>query len=186
MCSFSLWAKLLLFSKRGLNEPVPFILSSQQNTFYQWMRILPYRTLTVASWPTYRFLRRQVRWSGIPISLRAFQFVTIYTVKGDSVVHETKMNVFLKFLWFLCNPANVSSLISSFSSFSKPSLDIWKVLVHIMLKPSMQDFKHFLTSMADECNCLMVSTFFGTTLFGNWDLLYRPKKEKLYKRFWMS
>ena len=39
----------------------------------------------------------------------------------------------------------------------------------MLLKPSMQDFKHDLTSMGDECNCLMVSTFFGTTLLSNWD-----------------
>ena len=64
---------------------------------------------------------------------------------------------------------NVGNLISGSFAFSKPSLDIWKFLIHIMLKSSMQDFKHDLTSMGDECNCLMVSTFFGTTLLGNWD-----------------
>ena len=78
-------------------------------------------------------------------------------------------DVFLEFPCFLYDPANVGNLISGSSAFSKPSLDIWKFLVHIMLKPSMQDFKHDLTSMGDECNCLMVSTFFGTTLLGNWD-----------------
>ena len=62
---------------------------------------------------------------------------------------------------------NVGNLISSSSSFSITSLDIWKFLVCIMQKPSMQDFKHGLTSMGDECNCPMVSTFFGTTLLGN-------------------
>ena len=76
---------------------------------------------------------------------------------------------FLKFPCFLFNPVNVDNLISSSSSFSKPSLDTWKFLVCIMLKPSMQDFKHDLTSMGDECDCLMVSTFFGITLLGNWD-----------------
>ena len=60
-------------------------------------------------------------------------------------------------------------MISVSSSFSKPSLDIWKFLVHIMLKPSMQDFKHDLTSMGDECSCQIISTFFSTTLLGNWD-----------------
>ena len=55
-------------------------------------------------------------------------------------------------------------MISDSFSFSKPSLDIWTFLVCI--KP---DFKHDLTSMGDECNCPMVSTFFGTTLLGNWD-----------------
>ena len=78
------------------------------------------------------------------------QFVTIHMVNGFSVVNETEIDVFLKFPCFLYNPANVGNLISSSSSFSKPSLDIWKLLVHIMLKPSMQDFKHDLTSMGDE------------------------------------
>ena len=42
-------------------------------------------------------------------------------------------------------------------------------MVPIMLKPSMKDFKHDLTSIEEECNCLMVNTFFGITLLGNWD-----------------
>ena len=71
--------------------------------------------------------------------------------------------------YFLYNPVNAGSLISSSSSFSKPSLDISKFLVHIMLKPCMQDFKHDLTSMGDESNCLMAGTFFGTILLGNCD-----------------
>ena len=80
-----------------------------------------------------------------------------------------KIDVSLKFPCFLYNPANVGNLTFGSSSFSKPSLDIWKFLVHIMLKPSMQYVKHDLTGMGDECNCLMVSTFFSTTLLGNWD-----------------
>ena len=63
---------------------------------------------------------------------------------------------------------NVGSLVSSSSSFPKPSLDISKFLVRIMLKLRVQDFKHDLTSMGDECDCPVVSTFFGTT-HGNWD-----------------
>ena len=95
------------------------------------------------------------------------QFIMIHIVKGFSVVSEREIDVFLKFPCFLCNSTNVGNLISSSSFFSKPSLDIWKFLVLIMPKPSMQDFKHDLTSMGDECNCPMVSTFFGTTLLGN-------------------
>ena len=78
-------------------------------------------------------------------------------------------DVFLDFPSFLCDPTNVGNLISGFSSFSKPSLDIWKFLVCIRLKPSIQDIKHDLTSMGDECNCPMIWTFFSTTLLGNWD-----------------
>ena len=96
------------------------------------------------------------------------KFVMIHTVKGFSVVHKTEVDVFLEFPRFLYDPANIGNLISS-SSFSKPSLDIWKFLVHIMLKPSMQDFKQDPISMRDEYNRPVVGTFFSTTLLGNWD-----------------
>ena len=97
------------------------------------------------------------------------QFVMTYTVKGFHVVDETEIAVLLKFPCILYTPATVGNLISSSSSFSKPSVDIWKFLIHLILKPSMQDFKHDLTSMGDECNCPTVSTVFSTTLLGNWD-----------------
>ena len=90
----------------------------------------------------------------------------IHTVKGFSVVDEAEVDVFLEFPSFLYDPANAGNLISGSCSFSKPSLDIWKFLVRIMLNPSMQDFKHDLTSMGDECNCLRVHSlvlpFLGT------------------------
>ena len=84
------------------------------------------------------------------------QFVMIYTVKGFSVVNETDVGVFLEFPYFLYNPVNVGNLISGSFAFSKPSLDIWKFSVHLMLKPSLEDFEHNLTSMGDECNCPVV------------------------------
>ena len=80
----------------------------------------------------------------------------IHTVKGFSVVDETEIDVFLEFPCFLYDQTSVGNLISGYSALSKPSLDIWKFLVHVLLKPSMQDFKHDLTSMGDEYNCLMV------------------------------
>ena len=66
------------------------------------------------------------------------QFVMIHTVKGFSVVDEAEKDVFLKFPCFLYKPVNDGILISRFSFFSKPSLDIWKSLIHVTLKPSMQ------------------------------------------------
>ena len=95
------------------------------------------------------------------------QFVVIHTVKGFRVVNEAEVDVFLEYPCFLYDPMNVGNLISASSSFSKPSLDIWKFLFCIILKPSMQDFKHDFTSMEDEYNCMMVITFFSTTLLGN-------------------
>ena len=74
--------------------------------------IVPYRVLTVASWPTYRFLRRQIRWPGIPISLRVFHSLLCSTQsKSFSVVNATQVDVFLEFPSFLYDPANVGDLI---------------------------------------------------------------------------
>ena len=95
-------------------------------------------------------------------------FIMIHTVKGFRVVDETEVDVFLEFPSFLYDSANVGNLVSGSSSFSKSSLDIWNVLVCLMLKLSMEDFKHDLASMGDECNCPMVSTFFSTAPLGNW------------------
>ena len=97
------------------------------------------------------------------------QFVMIHTVKGFSIVDGPEVDDFLIFPCFLYDPSDVDNLISGSSTFSKPSLDIWKFLVHVTLKPSMQDFKHDHTSMGDECSCLMVWTFFSTNLLWNWD-----------------
>ena len=63
--------------------------------------VVPCPVITVASWPAYRFLRRQVRWPDIPISFRTFQFVVILTVKGFSIVDETGVDIFLNPLAFL-------------------------------------------------------------------------------------
>ena len=75
------------------------------------------------------------------------QFVVIHTVKGFSIVNETQVGVFWEFPCFFCDPADVGNLISGSSAFSKSSLYIWKFLVHILLKPSLKDFEHYLASM---------------------------------------
>ena len=88
--------------------------------------VVPYRVLTVASWPAYRFLRRQVRCSGIPITLRAFH--TLLWSKDFGTVIETEVYVFLEFPGFLCDLVNVDNLISGSSSFSKTQLGHLEVL----------------------------------------------------------
>ena len=77
----------------------------------------------------------------------------LQTVKGFSVVNVKKVDVFLELSCFLSDPANDVNVTPSSSAFSKPSLDAWKFLVHVMLKPSMQDFKHDVTNPGDECKC---------------------------------
>ena len=73
------------------------------------------------------------------------QFVVIHTVKGFSIVNEA--DIFLEFSWFFYDPTEVVNLISGSSAFSKTSLNIWKFTVHILLKPSLKDFEHYLASM---------------------------------------
>ena len=97
------------------------------------------------------------------------QFGVIHIAKGFSVVNETEIDIFLEFPCFLYDSVNIGNLISGSSAISKPNLDSWNFLVCIMLKPSMQDFKHDLTSKGDGCNCPMVRTSFSTTLPGNCD-----------------
>ena len=77
----------------------------------------------------------------------SFLFVVIHTVKGFSIVNEAVVDVFLEFPCFFYDPVDVGSLISGSSAFSKPSLYIWKFSVHILLKPSLKDFEHYLASM---------------------------------------
>ena len=72
---------------------------------------------SVASCPADRFLRRHVKWSGIPNSLRIFQFVVVHTVKGFHTVNEVEVGILLEFSFFFCDPENVSNLISGFSAF---------------------------------------------------------------------
>ena len=94
-------------------------------------------------------------------------YIQVSQETGKMVCITVSLSVFHSLLYSLYDPANFGNLISFSSAFSKPSLDIWKFLVCIILKPSIQDFKHDLTSMGDECNCLMVRIFFSTTLLGN-------------------
>ena len=75
------------------------------------------------------------------------QFVVIHTVKGFSVVNEAKVDLCMELPCFVYDPANVGNLIFDSSAVSKPSLYIWKFLVHVLLKLRWKDFEHYLTSM---------------------------------------
>ena len=92
------------------------------------------------------------------------QFVVIYTFKGFSVVNEA--DVSLAFSCFFNDPTDVGNLISGSSAFSKSSLKMHKFLVHILLKPEVENFEHYFASMWDECTCAVVWTFFGILSLG--------------------
>ena len=82
-------------------------------------------------------------WFGIPVSLRIFQFVVIH--KSKALVNEA--DVFMEFSCFFYDPAGVGNLISDSSAFSKSSLNIWKFVVHILLKPGLENFEHYFASV---------------------------------------
>ena len=97
------------------------------------------------------------------------QFIVIHTVKGFGIVNKAEIDVFLELSCFFDDPADIGNLISGSSAFSKPSLNIWKFTVHILLKPGSENFEHYFTSVWDECNCVVVWTFFGIAFLWDWN-----------------
>ena len=97
------------------------------------------------------------------------QFIVIHTVKGFGIVNKAELDVFLELSCFFDDPADVGNLISGSSAFSKTSLNIWKFTVHVLLKPGLENFEHYYTSVWDECNCAVVWAFFGITFLWVWN-----------------
>ena len=75
------------------------------------------------------------------------EFVVIHIVKGFRVVNEAEVDVFLELSCFFYDPSDVDNLISGSSAFSKSSLNIWKFSVHVLLKPSLENFEHDFASV---------------------------------------
>ena len=95
----------------------------------------------------YRFLKRQV--GGLVFPSQFFQnfsqFIVIHTVKGFGIVNKAEIDVFLKLSCFYNDPADVGNLISGSSACSKTSLIIWKFVVHVLLKPGLENFEHYFS-----------------------------------------
>ena len=75
------------------------------------------------------------------------QFIVIHTVKGFGIVNKAEIDVFLELSCFFDDQADVGNLISSSSAFSKISLNIWKFMIHILLKSGLENFEHYFTSV---------------------------------------
>ena len=121
------------------------------------------------------------------------QFVVIQPVKGFGIVNKAKVDVFLELFCFVDDPADVGNLISGSSAFSKSSLNIWNFTVHILLKPSLESFEHYFTSVpysgplywlfclklscfsndpADVGNLISGSSVFSKTSLNIWKFTY--------------
>ena len=143
----------------------------------------PFPVLSVASWPAYRFLRRQVRWSGIPISWRLFQFVVIHMVKGFGVVSKAQVDVFLELSCFFYDPLDVGNLISGFlcegvmvvrsdSAICTTGLrnivkKIWRKYLQCICPEYIMNwakYKYIKNSTVRQTQCFKVGKEFVTTL----------------------
>ena len=105
------------------------------------------------------------------------QFIVTHTVKGFGIVNKAEIDVFLELSCFVNYAMDVGNLISGSSAFSKTSLNIWKFMVHIFLKPVLENFEHYFffffehyfTSVWDECSCVIVGAFFGSAFLWDWN-----------------
>ena len=97
------------------------------------------------------------------------QFVVIQIVRGFSIVNEVEVGAFLKFPRFFHEPTDVDNLTSGSSAFSESSLYIWKFSVGVLLKPSLENFQHYLHSIWDECNYAVVWALFGIAFLWDWN-----------------
>ena len=97
------------------------------------------------------------------------QFVVIHIVKGFGIINKAEVDIFLELVSFFYDPMDVSNLISGSSAFSKSSWNIWKFMVHVLLKPDLENFEHYFASVWDECNCAVVWAFFGIAFLWDWN-----------------
>ena len=75
------------------------------------------------------------------------QFIVIHIVKGFGIVNEAEVNVFMELSCFFDDLTDVGNLISGSSAFSKSRLNIWKFIVHVLLKPGLENFEHYFAGV---------------------------------------
>ena len=159
----TMYSAYKLYKQGGNIQPwhTPFPIGNQS--------VVPSPVLTVASWPAYRFHRRQVRWSDIPKSLRIFHSLLWSRVKGFSVVNEAEVDVFLEFSCFFYDPADVGNLISGSSAFSKSTFKVWKFSVHKLWSLAWRILSITLLACELSANCAVVWTFFSIAFLWDWN-----------------
>ena len=89
--------------------------------------------------------------------------------QGYGISNKAEVDDFLELSCFFSDPTDAGNLTSDSSAFSKSSLNIWKFMVHILLKRGLKNFEHNFTSLWGECNCAVVWAFFGIAFLWNWN-----------------
>ena len=75
------------------------------------------------------------------------EFIVVHTVKGFGIVNKAEIDVFLELSCFFNDPVDIGNLLSGSFAFSQSSLNIWKFMVHVLLKPGLENFEHYFTSV---------------------------------------
>ena len=120
------------------------------------------------------------------------QFFVIHTVKGFGIVDKAEVDVFLEPSCFFKDPKDAGNLISGSSAFSKSSLNIWKFMVHVVLKPGLGNFEHDFASVWDKCNCVILWTLFGIVFLWDWNenwtfpVLWPPLSFPNFLAYWVQ
>ena len=126
---------------------------------------VPCPVLTVASWPAYSFLRRQIRWSGMLISWRIFHICCDSHSQRLWCSQRSRSGCFSGTLLLFQWPNRSWQFDLCSSAFSKYSLNIWKFMVHVLLKPGLENFKQYFAHVWDECNGVVVEHSLALPLF---------------------
>ena len=166
-CASSSSEFLMMYSPCKLNKQGDNI-QPWYTPFPIWNQPVPCPVLTLASWPAYRFLRKQVRYPGIPISFRISHSL-LWSTQSKALAQSIKQYMFFWNSCFYDDPVDVGNLISGSSVFSISSLNIWKFPVHILLKPGLENFEHHFANLWDEYNCAEVWAFFGIAFLRDWN-----------------
>ena len=96
------------------------------------------------------------------------QFVVVHTIKSFGIVNKTEVDIFLESFVFLMIQ-QMLAILYLVPLPSKYSLNIWKFMVHVLLKPGLENFEHYFASMWDECSCAVVWAFLGIAFLWNWN-----------------
>ena len=99
-------------------------------------------------------------------SLSEFSAVYCDPHKGFGIANKAEIDVFLELSCFFDDPAGVGNLISGSSAFSETSLNMWKLMAHVLLKPGLENFEHYFTCVWDKYNCAVVWAFLALLFFG--------------------
>ena len=104
----------------------------------------------------------------MPICFRIFQFIVIHTVKSFGIVNKAEIGVFLELSCFFDDPADVGNLISGSCAFSKTSLNIWRFTVHVLLKPGLENFEHYMEIGGETVETVSDLIFLGLQNHCRW------------------